>query len=74
VAPAIIVDHQEFIIFVNKPFEVSGNICNVGASIGIAVYPSDGEDSETLVRNSDAAMYLAKQTRNAYRFYSQGGE
>jgi predicted signal transduction protein with EAL and GGDEF domain len=44
---------------------------NVSASIGIALYPDDGQDLETLSRRADAAMYLAKKAgRSCYRFYT----
>lgn len=43
----------------------------VKTSIGIAIYPQDGEDGETLLKNADAALYRAKERgRNHYRFYS----
>ncbi|MCW8346804.1 EAL domain-containing protein [Vibrio sp. ZSDZ65] len=43
----------------------------VSASIGVALYPKDGHDSETLLKNADTAMYLAKKNgRNGYAFYS----
>jgi len=54
-----------------RPFTLNGKEHVVGTSIGIAVYPSDGKDSEALVKNADTAMYQAKQSGNAYRFYSQ---
>ncbi|MBY0573010.1 MAG: EAL domain-containing protein [Undibacterium sp.] len=45
---------------------------NVSASIGIAIFPQDGEDLETLLRNADTAMYRAKKDgRNQFRFFTQ---
>ena len=47
----------------------------VTASIGIAVYPHDGNDSETLVRNADTALNNAKEAgRNNYKFYTTYNE
>jgi diguanylate cyclase (GGDEF)-like protein len=55
-----------------KPFAVGGHEVFATASIGIAVYPSDGEDAETLLQNADVAMYHAKSRgRNNYQFYAQ---
>lgn len=52
------------------PVELYGHGARVTASIGIAVYPADGEGVTDLVRNADAAMYSAKEAgRNGYRFY-----
>jgi len=44
----------------------------VGASIGISVFPQDGRDGETLMKNADVAMYRAKERgRNAYEFFTK---
>lgn len=54
-----------------KPFEFADNKITSPASIGIAVYPDDCEDIETLLKKSDMAMYAVKtQGRNNYMFYS----
>jgi diguanylate cyclase (GGDEF)-like protein len=53
------------------PFDIEGNEIVVTASIGIAVYPFDGTDSATLLKNADAAMYFAKsEGRNNYQFFT----
>lgn len=57
---------------VNQNYLLGQYDLNVSASIGIAVYPEDGEDLETLLRNADTAMYRAKQDgRNNFRFFTQ---
>lgn len=54
-----------------KPFDVFGRTLHVTASIGISLYPEDGEDVSNLTKNADAAMYQAKENgRNSYRFYT----
>ena len=53
------------------PITLAGQEVFMGTSIGIAVFPEDGGDAETLIRNADAAMYFAKgRGRNSYSFYS----
>jgi len=55
-----------------KPFVLDGREVTVTASVGIAAFPSDGEDAETLLRNADIAMYWAKSCgRNNYQFYAK---
>ena len=55
-----------------KPFLISAQELSVTASIGIAVYPDDGQDSETLLKNADVAMYQAKAAgKNAYMFFAK---
>lgn len=54
----------------SRPLLLAGHEVFVTPSIGIAVFPEDGDDPGVLLRNADMAMYLAKrQGRNLYRFY-----
>ncbi|MBL8434315.1 MAG: EAL domain-containing protein, partial [Zoogloea sp.] len=58
---------------VARPFELAGRQITVTLSVGIALYPHDGADGDTLVKNADAAMYLAKERgRNQARFFDHG--
>lgn len=62
---------QKTIDMLTRPFTIEGNDIIVTASIGISVFPDDGEDSQTLLMNADAAMYLAKEHgKNNYQFYT----
>jgi diguanylate cyclase (GGDEF)-like protein len=50
-----------------EPFHIAEHSINIGASIGIAYFPDDGCDTQTLTRMADEAMYAAKrQGRNCY--------
>jgi predicted signal transduction protein with EAL and GGDEF domain len=54
------------------PFELKDHVVRVTASVGICLYPQDGRNAATLLRNADAAMYRAKEDgRNTYRFYTE---
>ncbi|MCW8941725.1 MAG: diguanylate cyclase, partial [Gammaproteobacteria bacterium] len=54
-----------------QPFIVDGHELYVSASIGIALYPQDGTNIETLIKHADVAMYHVKgQGKNGYQFYS----
>ena len=53
------------------PIDLEGHEVSVSSSVGIAIYPYDGEDAETLIRNADTAMYHAKDLgRGRCAFYS----
>jgi len=55
-----------------KPMTLMGQECHITASIGISLYPKDAEDEQSLMKNSDIAMYLAKEEgKNNYQFYSK---
>jgi diguanylate cyclase (GGDEF)-like protein len=54
-----------------QPWVLDGHEFHVTTSVGIAMYPNDGEDAESLLRNADTAMYRAKeQGRNNYQLYT----
>jgi diguanylate cyclase (GGDEF)-like protein/PAS domain S-box-containing protein len=54
-----------------EPFLTDGHELHISASIGVSVYPEDGNDAETLVKNADTAMYRAKERgRGTYCFYT----
>ena len=55
---------------INKPIEIGGNEVSVGASIGISIFPCDGENLEELTRTADLAMYEVKNSgKGTYKFY-----
>jgi diguanylate cyclase (GGDEF)-like protein/PAS domain S-box-containing protein len=55
---------------INTPFEIGRHSLRIGASIGIARFPTDGDDPDTLIKNADTAMYAAKAAgRNTCRSY-----
>ncbi|MEO8104087.1 MAG: EAL domain-containing protein, partial [Betaproteobacteria bacterium] len=55
---------------ISEPFSLEEQILSVSGSIGISVYPKDGETPDTLIRNADAAMYLAKDRgRSNFQFF-----
>jgi diguanylate cyclase (GGDEF)-like protein/PAS domain S-box-containing protein len=53
-----------------RPFEVQGQHLDVAISIGIAIFPDDGEDPNTLLRRADIALFVAKQPRGAFVRYA----
>ena len=55
-----------------KPIKVQGRELSITASIGVALFPENGEDVTSLLRNADAAMYAVKKAgRNGFRFFAK---
>lgn len=55
----------------NRPFIVEGHEIHVSPSVGITMYPGDGEDADTLIRNAEVAMYVAKeQGKNRFHLFT----
>ncbi|MDP2809740.1 MAG: EAL domain-containing protein [Rhodocyclaceae bacterium] len=56
---------------VAEPFEIAGHMIHTSFSIGIGLYPEDGRDFDTLLKNADTALYHAKDAgRAVYNFYA----
>lgn len=57
---------------ISEPFPIEGNEYYLGVSIGIGIYPKDGDSGTALLRSADSAMYFAKESgRNHYQFFSE---
>ncbi len=64
---------QKILVNVASPINVVGHEISTSASIGISVYPDDGRDTDTLLKNADIAMYKAKESgKNNFKFYTEG--
>lgn len=62
---------DKVIASLSEPFMLPENLSHVGASIGIAIYPDDGEEAEVLLNRADAAMYAVKRRgKNDRGFYA----
>ena len=63
---------QKILDSLDQPFYIKGKELHIGASIGIAIFPDDGEEMGALLKNSDIAMYHAKEAgRGNYQFFSE---
>ncbi|MER8567787.1 EAL domain-containing protein [Mesorhizobium sp. M0924] len=64
---------KRIVAVVSQPFRDKGREMHVGISLGIALYPGDGKDADTLLKNADMALYSGKsEGRNVYRFFEPG--
>jgi diguanylate cyclase (GGDEF)-like protein/PAS domain S-box-containing protein len=64
---------ERIVTFLSEPYDIEGQQGVIGASVGIALAPADGEDAEQLLRNADIALYQAKEDgRRAFRFFEPG--
>lgn len=63
---------QRIVDLFSQPFHIENRTIFMSTSIGIALYPDDGQDVDTLLKNADTAMYHAKEKgRNHYQFFSE---
>lgn len=63
---------QRILSTLKQPIDMGDRHLHISGSIGIACYPQDGEDAETLLRNADVALYRAKEEgRHNYQFYRE---
>jgi len=60
---------QKLLMSIMAPYKIQGEDLYVGASIGITIFPDDGEDPDTLLKNCDIAMYRAKETGGNTRLF-----
>ncbi len=62
---------QKLLNALSAPYNIEGAELHTSCSIGVSVYPEDGQDMETLMRNADISMYYAKATgRNNFQFFT----
>jgi diguanylate cyclase (GGDEF)-like protein len=63
---------QRIVDAIGTEFSLKGNPIDITCSIGISMFPENGGDSETLIKNADAAMYCAKQKGlNTFQFFTK---
>jgi diguanylate cyclase (GGDEF)-like protein len=64
---------EQLLASLGRPLELAGKQLCPSASVGVSLFPADGADAKTLLRQADLALYRAKQDgRNAVRFYEAG--
>jgi diguanylate cyclase (GGDEF)-like protein/PAS domain S-box-containing protein len=71
-ASTVISQLKRVLTEIGQPVMLSGREFHVGASLGVAMYPADGEDSDALLKHADTAMYAAKNSgRNTFQFFTR---
>jgi diguanylate cyclase (GGDEF)-like protein/PAS domain S-box-containing protein len=69
--PSIAVAAERFMEAMTTKFVIQGHSLSIGCSLGVSIFPENGADNETLIKNADAAMYSAKDGgRNNFRFFT----
>ncbi len=69
---AIVTFLGELMDDLHRPFRIEGQDLTTSVSVGVAIYPEDGADFETLLKKADMAMFRAKDAgRNTYRFFNE---
>ncbi|HXL66066.1 MAG TPA: EAL domain-containing protein [Xanthobacteraceae bacterium] len=69
---AAIATANRLLAAISTPFDLDGNVINVGTSIGIVLAPTHGANVEQLIKNADLALYKAKaEGRDSYRFFER---
>lgn len=67
----LVMKAKELVKLFTAPITIHGHMLTISASIGISMYPRDGQDCETLLKNADVALYQSKsQGRNTFQFYT----
>lgn len=72
--PAAAIAADKIAKALSEPFHIEGHDVFISASIGISLFPRDGEDVSTLLRHADTAMYEAKRANRGHQFYEPGME
>jgi diguanylate cyclase (GGDEF)-like protein len=62
---------QKIIDAIKQPIQYNNQTFEVTGSIGVAIYPKDGESVGKLIKNADAAMYKAKKEKGVFEFYTE---
>jgi diguanylate cyclase (GGDEF)-like protein len=57
--------------FLEHPFQLNGSLFRVAAKVGVALFPDDGTEADTVFRNAEAALKKAKMSGDRYLFYAQ---